>query len=1101
MTGTCNCGCCDGARTTPEPTFNRPRLNTLRYRIGTHASFLESMQAALTIGRDPALDGLTTRAPDDATIALLDAWATVADVLTFYQERIVNEGYLRTATERRLVLELGRLVGYALRPGVSASTFLAYTLEQGYDVEIPAGSRAQSLPGPGQLPQPFETAAALEARAAWNDLEPRRSRPADITRDHAGDPTAIHLHGTSANLKANDRVLLQFDTSDENAADENAADENEKPPYRRVVAAAEPDAARNYTKVTLQPDAGKRVDSEGRTLTSSSFITMVAALNVEPPLRPASGAQMSRDVNHTFAPTSDVGKRLLAVANPLLKDTLYDAWRSATLTPPPALISVDAMRVKAALFGHNAPLKPIINKQSGAIEGTEEWLLGSTRATIIRLGTGRADTVMKVSRAGLEVGIRRGDRMTSTALTREGERHVGRVEDFDVTAEQRSGQGPLEIVLERKKTATAAAERRRIVLSPRSTDDDKQPDEVAVVIEQDGAADPEQVLQPGQSVTYRSGSRRVTMTHEASAITIVDESPEVSAAEQARLIRTLTLEATYDQILPDSWIVIERIDAGTNRVQWQSRQVETATTMSHTQFGINARVTQLTLKEPWLSDDWQKDQWLAGYGHTLAALRNVTVYGQNDPQTVVEDPIMEPIGGAEIELQGLYDGLQSGRWLFVTGERADLPFTSGVRAAELVMLAGVKQDVERRQTADGSQAADGEPIPGSKTRSTLLLASGLAHRYKRDTVHVLGNVVKATHGETKNEILGSGDGSKPLQRFTLKQPPLTYGAASNASGVASTLEVRVNQVTWHEAQSIVEAGPTDRNYLVRTDDGGQTTIVFGDGRRGARLPTGLENVTAIYRSGIGKPGNVAAGQVSLLVTRPLGVKDVTNPAAATGGADSESRDDARRNVPIALKSLGRLVSVQDYEDFARAFAGIGKAKAVRSSDGQRSVVQLTIAGADDIPIDKNSDLYRALTQALRELGDPQQPVLIEPRDLRLLIISASVSLQPDYHWEFVEPAVRRALLEAFGFKARELGQPVFLSEVIAVIQATAGVACVDVDVLGSVAGPAFEQLDTLGTTLRLKPCVDAGTAPGKPAQLVMLTPEVPDALILRGPKK
>ena len=1096
MTGKCHCGCCDGARTvTPEPTFNRPGLNVLRYRIGTHASFLESMQAALTIGRDPALDGLTTRAPDDATIALLDAWATVADVLTFYQERIANEGYLRTATERRSVLELGRLVGYALRPGVSASTFLAYTLQQGYDVEIPPATRAQSLPGPGQLPQSFETAAALEARAAWNDLEPRRSRPAEITRDRAGDPTVIHLHGTSANLKANDRVLLQFDTGSANDADADA-----KRPYRRVVAAAEPDAAQNFTRVTLQPDAGKRVDSKGRPLAASNFTAMVAALNVEPPIRVASGAQMARDVSRTFAPTSDVGKRLLAVANPLLKDTLYAAWRAATLTPPPALISTDAMRIKAALFGHNAPLKPIINKQTGAIEGTEEWPLGTTRTTTVRIGTGRGENVMKVSRAELEVSIRRGDRMTSTVLTREGERHVGRVEDVDVVAEQRGAQEPLEIVLDRKESETATAERQRIVVTPRSTDDDKQADEIAVVMERGAVRDPEQVLRPGQSVTYRSGSRRITMTHEAGAITIVEESPELSQDEQSRMIMTLTLDATYDQILPDSWIVIERIVAGTNRVQWQSRQVEAVTTVSHTQFGINARVTQVTLREPWLASDWLKDEWLAGYGHTLAALRNVTVYGQNDPQALVEDPITDPVGDAEIELQGLYDGLESGRWLFVTGERHDLPFTSGVRAAELVLLAGVKQDVERRRNADGSQAPDAEPIPGSKTRSTLLLANPLAYRYKRDTVHILGNVVKATHGETKHEILGSGDGSKPLQRFTLKQPPLTYTAAPNASGVASTLEVRVNQVTRHGVASVVESGPTDRNYIVRTDDGGQTSIVFGDGRRGARLPTGLENVTAIYRSGIGKPGNVAAGQISLLVTRPLGVKDVTNPAAATGGADPESRDEARRNVPIALKSLGRLVSVQDYEDFARAFAGIGKAKAVRRSDGQRTVVQLTIAGADDIPIDKNSDLYRALTQALRELGDPQQPVVIEPRDLRLLIISASVSLQPDYHWEFVEPVVRRALLDAFGFTARELGQPVFLSEVIAVIQAIAGVACVDVDVLDSVSGPAFEQLDTLGTTLGLNPCVDAGVAPGKPAQLVMLTPEVPDALILRGPK-
>jgi len=63
---------------------------------------------------------LKTRDPSDPAIALLDSWALVADVLSFYQERIANEGYLRTALERRSVLELARLIGYQLRPGVAA---------------------------------------------------------------------------------------------------------------------------------------------------------------------------------------------------------------------------------------------------------------------------------------------------------------------------------------------------------------------------------------------------------------------------------------------------------------------------------------------------------------------------------------------------------------------------------------------------------------------------------------------------------------------------------------------------------------------------------------------------------------------------------------------------------------------------------------------------------------------------------------------------------------------------------------------------------------------------------------------------------------------
>src|SRR5215212_4296870 len=117
------CGCCEGEP--PPPAHeNRPSLTTLNYRIGTHATFLRRMLdrlARVEISDGPnagarPLSALSTRATDDPAIALLDAWAVAADVLTFYQERIANEGYLRTAIERRSVLELARLVGYTLRP-------------------------------------------------------------------------------------------------------------------------------------------------------------------------------------------------------------------------------------------------------------------------------------------------------------------------------------------------------------------------------------------------------------------------------------------------------------------------------------------------------------------------------------------------------------------------------------------------------------------------------------------------------------------------------------------------------------------------------------------------------------------------------------------------------------------------------------------------------------------------------------------------------------------------------------------------------------------------------------------------------------------------
>jgi len=265
----------------------------------------------------------------------------------------------------------------------------------------------------------------------------------------------------------------------------------------------------------------------------------------------------------------------------------------------------------------------------------------------------------------------------------------------------------------------------------------------------------------------------------------------------------------------------------------------------------------------------------------------------------------------------------------------------------------------------------------------------------------------------------------------------------------------------------------------------------------------------VYRSGIGKPGNVKAGQITLLGTKPLGVKQVINPLPATGGADREGRDQARRNVPLATLALDRLVSTEDYADFARTFAGIGKASAARLSDGQRLLVHVTIAGADDIPIDVNSDLYKNLRQVLRHYGDPYLPIQVALRELLLMVLSANIRVLPDYQWPSVEQNIRAALLDAFSLERRDLGQPVFLSEVISRVQQVAGVAYVDVDFFGSIrenfTTAELEQLlqgnkinDPINAQLARRDENAAGPIkPILPAQIAYLTPSVPDTLILK----
>ena len=199
--------------------YNRPGLSQLTYRIGDYNSFRRRLLKALPKALQPPvgiqgkapLAKLTTRDDEDPAIALLDAWAVVIDVLTFYQERIANEGFLRTATERLSVLELARAIGYELDPGVAARAYLSFKVEDApgspTEVTIPERTQIMSVPAKDELPQIFETIEDFTAYLEWNGLLPRPNRPQQIYPD----TRQLYLSGTSTQLQAGDFLLLVDD--------------------------------------------------------------------------------------------------------------------------------------------------------------------------------------------------------------------------------------------------------------------------------------------------------------------------------------------------------------------------------------------------------------------------------------------------------------------------------------------------------------------------------------------------------------------------------------------------------------------------------------------------------------------------------------------------------------------------------------------------------------------------------------------------------------------------------------------------------------------------------------------------------------------------
>jgi hypothetical protein len=372
-------------------------------------------------------------------------------------------------------------------------------------------------------------------------------------------------------------------------------------------------------------------------------------------------------------------------------------------------------------------------------------------------------------------------------------------------------------------------------------------------------------------------------------------------------------------------------------------------------------------------------------------------------------------------------------------------------------------------------------VASDHDRTTLNFSSALNYCYDRTTTALNANVAPATHGASVSEILGSGDSSTPNQLFTLKQPPLTYIASpTTPSGRVSTLEVKVNGLPWTEVPTLFKQPGTAKVYVVLTDEAGNTDVVFGDGVEGALLPTGQNNVSATYRKGLGTVGNVAAGTLTTLIDRPLGVSGVTNPEAAAGGLDPQTVSDAKSNAPLTVLTLGRAVSVTDYQNFALGFAGIAKAQALWIPTGAGRGVYLTVAGAGGTTVPDS--VKNNLVASLLNFGNPLIPIQLADYESVLFTLKASLVIAPSADPSAVTAAVQAALLGAFNFAQRSFGQPVGLDEVYAVIQGVAGVTASDIKLLYKDGDP--EELNYI----LYASLPDATQSPIQKAQLLTLDP-------------
>ncbi len=1202
----------------PVGTNNIPGRTRLRYRVGVHGTFKESMLDAAA--RSEGLRAHTARGDESAAVALLDTCAVMLDVVTFYAEVQANEGYLPTAVERRSVLELARSIGYELKPGVAASTTLAFEVQTAPGlpdtVEVPAGTQVQSLPVGQELPQTFETLAPVVARPGWNKFTPKLTRP----QIWEAGKTVVTLRGTGLGLRVSSRLVLQFAPlggTYQVATIANLAEDYDRKVtlvslaqplaaapgplpagFPKVVAfaakaavfgAAAPDwkslpAASKREILGLDEDAdippGERLEWPGFNIhLPGSFASRftspdaVAVLRSAPPSTAESIAQRVRDDVARYVDTVDAAFRtqvstagfsaagtgvrgldlvggslrttaqaLQAIlgtvagevaAGPIAAATqlagvletlgqglqqlltlrvdltnqvdtsllrfvqgirgLVDSLRGMTVSAgritafnpsstgnPSSFVTQARDLLLAFQRGHPIAL---LNRVAGEIQRllTSTDLSARARATAdaflaslgefrqlalgtLRIGLARqaqaiVDTALQTALAtpkpaqfrtrrgfltfvaaslskvvaypatfgpgaNLVAGI--GDFLSRTPDPETVDRHLDPdlYEDFDPDAFA-SDDGLAVSDAEIALAAFAIGGDPRIALSFAALAGLMQTENLAQNLSDSGLLP---VSLPGDGTTASSAVQQTSLELQNTILQALRAPAPVErvATLPANAVQdftlygtrtnTLSLDQEYPDVLPGSLAYLD------DPVGTALLPVAGVETVSRSSFALSGKSTVLQADATTLAPFREAVRTLA----VLAGSRELPLAEELDPTPLQGDAFLVPDSIPELA-PGHRLALES------------LDPATGAPVAELLEIHAVA------------------PVPEQAARR-IVLAQPLSLAHARASVVLRANLADATHGAARSRILGHGDARLRFPAFALPQSPLTHVSSPTAPGGAdSTLLVRVDGVAWERVDSFYGRGSKDEVYTLRLEDDGTSVVRFGDGRTGSRLPTGLNNVTATFRVGLGTPGNLPAGRLSNLASRPLGLTGVAQPFPGTGGEDPEHLDDARINAPLAVRTLDRLVSLSDYADYARAFAGIAKARSAWAWFGQDQGILLTVAGPDGAPVGPNDATFINLLASIERHRDRGVPFQVVSYLARPFAIAARLRIDERVETEPILAAARARLLDALSFARRELGQAVTSSDIVALLHALPEIQGVDLDAFHFVgAAPTVE---------------------------------------------
>ena len=322
-----------------------------------------------------------------------------------------------------------------------------------------------------------------------------------------------------------------------------------------------------------------------------------------------------------------------------------------------------------------------------------------------------------------------------------------------------------------------------------------------------------------------------------------------------------------------------------------------------------------------------------------------------------------------------------------------------------------------------------------------------------DTVNTEGNI-------TLNATEGQGSPVTVFENLALQEGTLVRDTGSFASTEGTkTINITQGPVVEGSVQVYTEgpdntkngaftevpsvffaSGSSDKIFEVVYDEDYKATVVFGDGSVGVS-PDDTSDYSIFYRVGGGSRGNIGKNSINsslnTMTDEGANLVTITNTSKATGGANAETLDHAKRYAPLTFRRQDRLVTLEDYSVFANTFIStfgtVGKATAaIRKAYSSANIVDIYILEkASDIQLQRATTNFKTqLLAAMNKKKMATDDIVVVDGLIRTLDLVTTIRIdrEQDRNQDQIKAQVRDQILTYLNIDNREFGQDFNVSE-------------------------------------------------------------------------